>query len=130
MVVWVWLVASVVILSLLPASIAPEELVDGGLGHGLAYLVLAVIPVAALQRRAMAFAVALSMIPLGILLEVLQIHIPGRAFEWADIAANILGAAAGVVLGLLLRLRSSADTEAAGARCEPSKPRRESLAEP
>ena len=127
--VWGCLLASVVVLSLLPASFAPEQVVDDGLGHCLAYLVLAVIPMAALRRRGTALAAALSMIPLGILLEVLQIQIPGRAFEWKDAGSNSLGVMLGLVLGLPLRLRSTGPTEARSAG-EPAKPGRESLAEP
>ena len=122
MAVWVCLVASVVVLSLLPASMAPEELVDDRLEHGLAYLVLAVIPVAAFERRGTALAAALGLIPLGILLEVLQRQIPGRAFEWKDIESNSLGVMAGMLVGLALRLRSTTHTEAACAQVnQPSR---------
>jgi VanZ family protein len=46
---------------------------------------------------------ALSMIILGVLLEIGQYFIPGRTFSLMDIAANSLGVILGIILGHYLR---------------------------
>jgi VanZ family protein len=42
---------------------------------------------------------------LGIIMEGVQVIVPGRYFGWGDMALNLLGAAAGVLLVLRLRRR-------------------------
>ncbi len=64
--------------------------------HFTAYFTLALIPSLGFPRRA-ALGAALAMIPLGILLDTLQLYVPGRSFELADILTN----AAGVLTALL-----------------------------
>ena len=48
------------------------------------------------------------MIVLGVLLDFAQKFIPGRDFDWADIAANTVGVFAGLAVGrvILLVLRT------------------------
>lgn len=85
--------------SLVPGLGAPRGL--GLLAHALAYMVLAW-----LVRRAVGpdGFVRGYLLPLcaawgfGLVVEILQPGISSRSFETADLAANALGAAAGVVL--------------------------------
>ena len=107
MVLWFFLIAAVTVLSLLPASVVPRAPGGGTLEHLSAYLALALIPAVAIRRVYSVFAVVVLVACLGVLLEVLQIAVPGRAFEWADIMMNSVGVTAGVLAGLPLRLRSA-----------------------
>ncbi len=108
--VWLSLLGAVVVLSLLPGAVVSAAPVSDGVGHWVAYFVLALLPVATGARAWMASAATGSLIPLGLLLEVAQMGIPGRAFEWRDVAANAAGVFAGLIIGWLLRLlRRQAD---------------------
>lgn len=107
LVLWFFLIAAVTVLSLLPASVVPRAPGGGTLEHLSAYLTLALIPAVAIRRVYSVFVAVISMACLGVLLEILQIAIPGRAFEWADILMNTVGVTAGVLAGLPLRLRSA-----------------------
>ncbi|MBI2818776.1 MAG: VanZ family protein [Acidobacteria bacterium] len=101
---WFFFAAAVTVLSLLPASVVPHLLGGGTLEHFSAYLALALIPVVAIRRVYSVFVAVIAVACLGVLLEILQLAIPGRASEWADIAMNSVGMAAGVLAGLSLRL--------------------------
>ena len=77
--------------------------------HFTAYFVLAALPVLGIETRKGVFA-ALSMILLGVLLDLAQKFIPGRTFDFADIAANTAGVLAAlgiawIILSLLSALR-------------------------
>lgn len=105
MVLWFFLIAAVTVLSLLSASVIPRVPGGGTIEHLAAYLALALIPMIAIKRVYSVFVAVLSMAGLGVLLEIFQIAIPGRAFEWMDIAMNTIGVAAGVLTGIPLRVR-------------------------
>ena len=64
----------------------------------LAYLWLSALPFFAFPRPGGALTAALGMIFLGIGLEFVQAHVPGRSFSVLDMAANSLG----VILGIWL----------------------------
>ena len=102
---WLWgaEIAAVLVLSLLPARMVSGKTVSGEPQHGVAYVALAVLPTVVLERRRSAIAAAAGMALLGAVLEVCQLGIPGRAFEWSDMAANALGAMAGLLVGLPVR---------------------------
>ena len=102
---WCCLVVAVTVLSLLPGSMVPQLPTEASTGHFLAYLGLAAIPAAGIQRLRAVWLAILSSACLGVALEFMQIWIPGRTFEWSDILANSMGVTAGMVAGLLLRLR-------------------------
>jgi hypothetical protein len=104
---WGLEIAAVLVLSLLPARMVPENTVGADPEHAVAYLALAMLPTVALEKRRSAVAAAAGIALLGAVLEVCQLGIPGRAFEWSDIAANAGGAALG--------LPGGACTETAGA---------------
>ncbi len=103
LILWFLLLSVVTALSLLPASLVPRHPGEGRPEHFVAYFVLALIPFVAVKRSYHAYAAALAVACLGVLLEVLQMRIPGRAFEWADILMNCTGVTAGVLAGLPLR---------------------------
>ena len=67
--------------------------------HCAAYSWLAVLPMTGFAARRPAMTAALSMIILGILLEVGQYFIPGRTFSLLDITANTIGVVLGIFLG-------------------------------
>ena len=79
--------------------------------HFIAYFVLAAIPALGFERRNGIFA-ALSMVVLGILLDLTQKFIPGRSFEFADIAANTAGVLTG--LGIAWAVRRLQDASSRG----------------
>jgi VanZ family protein len=112
---WTAAILTVCVGELVPGGSAPLTWVDS-LGfsdkveHFTAYFGLAVIPVLGFESRRGILA-ALSMIVLGVLLDFAQKFIPGRDFDWADIAANTVGVFAGLAVGrvilLVLRRRNS-----------------------
>jgi VanZ family protein len=101
-----WLLALVCVVTgqLLPGDSAPMRWigathVSDKLLHFAAYTLLAFIPVFGFKVRPGILA-ALSLIPLGVVLEFAQRLVPGRGFEVADMVANTLGVLAGTVLAL------------------------------
>lgn len=82
--------------SLMPASGMPEQLPWDKASHFLAYAGLAGLTALAGIRLSLALVIALS---LGIAIEFLQLLVAGRSGgDWADILANSLGAASGLLL--------------------------------
>jgi VanZ family protein len=94
----------VVVLSLLPGRALPAAPVSDGVAHWVAYLALAMLPVARAASPWIASVGTVMLVPLGLLLEWLQRLIPGRAFEWKDVAANAAGVMVGLALGWVVRL--------------------------
>jgi len=108
LILWAVAVALVVIGSLLPGpaltrirfnAVAPND----KLVHFMGYTVLALLPVAFLELVGTGLTLAVSMIPMGVLLEFLQKLVPGRSFEVGDMVANSLGVATGIMVALWLR---------------------------
>ena len=105
----VWAVAVVVVIvgSLLPADSSAirtisELPVNDKVQHGLAYAVLALLPV--LHERLRTAAVILVLVAaLGVALEFGQLYSPGRSFDTQDMMADLAGEAVGAVIGLFLR---------------------------
>jgi hypothetical protein len=67
---WPGLIALAVVLSLVPASALPSEVPGAAVAHGLAYAVLALIPLIGIPEWRSASLRALLMAPLGLALEV------------------------------------------------------------
>jgi len=75
--------------------------------HFPAYFLLAALPALGFETKKGVFA-ALSMILLGVLLDLAQKFIPGRTFDFADIAANTAGVLAALgIAWIILSLLSS-----------------------
>ena len=99
---WAVALAGVIIGSIFP-SISPPQMFDKSL-HLIIYLLLTIIPLARIKKREVAFLLAGSMPVLGFLLEYMQRNIRGREFSPEDMIANNIGAIAGIVIGIILRL--------------------------
>jgi len=111
LVIWIASVLTVVYLSLSPRIEFPYDFDNADkVYHMLAYLWLAALPFFAFVHSKEALVATLSMIPLGIGLEIGQYFVPGRLFSLADMAANCLGVILGIWLARFakrLRFRSS-----------------------
>ncbi len=70
--------------------------------HGLAYGLLAWLPVLQERRRNAAVLVVL-VAALGVVLEFGQLYSPGRSFDTHDMIADFAGIMVGAVTGLCLR---------------------------
>lgn len=99
---WVLGVIAVTVASILP-SFNPPGPFDKEL-HVISYFLLALIPIARLHQRKMAFMLSGVMPVLGFVLEYVQRNISGREFSPEDMIANNIGAIAGIAVGILLRL--------------------------
>ena len=105
-VLWGISISIVIYYSLMPQVDFPVEFWNADkLYHCAAYGWLAVLPMMGFTLRRFALPAALSMIILGILLEIGQYYIPGRTFSLLDITANSLGVGLGIYLGNDLRNR-------------------------
>jgi len=103
---WGVSICAVVFLSLLPRVELPVDFWNADkLYHCAAYGWLALLAVMGFADRRTALCVALSMILLGLLLEVGQYFIPGRMFSVLDILANMLGVILGIFLGRFIGKR-------------------------
>src|SRR5690606_19178366 len=95
--------AVVVIGSLLPGADLPPIGTSDKTQHFGAYAALALCGALGWPRgRPLALVVA-GLTAIGIAIEFLQMLVPGRAAEFGDGVADILGVAAGTALALLLR---------------------------
>ncbi len=74
--------------------------------HVLAYGWLALLPMIGYEKKHYALVASLSMILLGILLEVGQLYAPGRHFSTVDVIANTVGVIVGFYFGNYLRNRT------------------------
>jgi VanZ family protein len=90
-------VIAIVAASLLPADELPSFDMWDKLEHVLAYALLAVLGALAWAGRTRAAAVlAVSLVAMGIVLELLQTLVPGRYTDPADALANLIGTLAGL----------------------------------
>ena len=104
--VWIISICAVCYFSLMPRLEFPLDFWNADkLYHFAAYGWLAVLPMVGFRNRKAAMPASLSMMILGILLEIGQYYIPGRAFSYIDMSANGLGVLVGVALGNSARPR-------------------------
>ena len=101
---WYATLALVILGSIIPKAGPP----DMGFGfdkvvHFVAYFFLAMYPAAVMRPFQKALLIAVSMAPLGFLLEYMQKFVGGRSFSPEDMIANNLGSIAGIALGLGIR---------------------------
>lgn len=98
--IWVISVLLVIGLSLSPRLELPYNFnFADKLTHMLAYLWLGVLPFFSFHVDRPAVLAALSMVPLGILLEFGQQYIPGRCLSVGDMVANASGVLMGIWMG-------------------------------
>lgn len=104
---WIWaafgwfLVAGVVVGSLVPARMLHAITISDKLQHAGAYFVL-MVWFAGFYPRRRHLAIALTLAALGALLDVLQLLTATRTFDLRDIAADIVGVAVGLVVSRVL----------------------------
>lgn len=90
------------LVSLLPGSRIGSIQGSDKVWHGATYLLLA-LPICFLfPSKVRALGAAISLAIYGALLEVGQLFVPARSFEWGDIFANSTGAFAGLLVSLLV----------------------------
>lgn len=110
---WLWVAAllTVVVGSLLPGDSKPMLALDwlginDKIEHSSAYFALAFLALTGFERRNKAVAIALSMVLLGIALELLQHFSPGRTPDVYDALANGCGVAIGTIAGSIARAKA------------------------
>ncbi len=99
-----WLVGLcvMVVMSLLPGTSAPIvwlSPISDKLLHFVAYAVLAVLAGAGAANRRAAILPMVVMAVLGVALDCAQELVPGRGFQWSDVAADESGVLCGVLAG-------------------------------
>ena len=104
---WILAMFFVLIGSLLPSDTEPIQLLNSlGINdkilHFLAYAVIAFIP-AIHEKAAISLWAGVAAVALGIGLEYAQVYAPGRNFDQGDMAANALGVAFGLLIGMPLK---------------------------
>jgi VanZ family protein len=107
-------VVAVSVLSLIPSDELPEVTLSDKIQHGLAYMALAAVGVAAFADRTARLSIAAGLFVLGMVLEALQRFVPGRYFDVWDMVANGAGVVLGYVVMLIVMSRVS------GPKAEPS----------
>ncbi len=95
---WVW-VATVIYLSLTPRPPEIDVIAGDKIGHVLAYAFLMLWFAQLYRPRLIKFAIALGLVGLGIAIEFAQEQTGYRAFELADMGADVVGVAIGLFLG-------------------------------
>jgi VanZ family protein len=104
--IWGISICTVIYYSLVPQVEFPVDFWNADkVYHCAAYGWLAVLPMVGFSMRRIALPAALSMIILGVLLEIGQYFVPGRDCSFWDMVANGLGVAVGIPLGDYLRRR-------------------------
>ena len=73
--------------------------------HLALFTILAFIPMIFIRRRKTTFLLALSMAPVGYLLENLHVMVTGDGFNAVNALANNLGVLAGIGTGFVMRLK-------------------------
>lgn len=98
--VWVISIIVVVYLSLKTSANLPTEFWNADkLYHAGVYCWLALLPFQCFNSKKIRFMSSLSMIGLGLALEIIQAYLPNRTFSIMDLVANSLGVILGIWLG-------------------------------
>jgi VanZ family protein len=104
---WFVSICIVTVYSLIPTMEFPVNFWNADkLYHCASYIWLAVLPMTGFAIRRTAMMAALSMIILGVLLEIGQYYIPGRLFSFLDMTSNTFGVILGIILGNYLRKKT------------------------
>jgi VanZ family protein len=123
---WALLALLVVVVGWLALTPQPPPEFDTGwdkLNHQLAFSALAFCAIHAGRggRRAIAFA-WLALLAYGGAIELVQLHVPGRQAEFADLLADAVGIALGVLAALALRRAVGLGTRPQDAPSAPHRP--------
>jgi VanZ family protein len=112
---WRWalllLAAAITLLALLPAPPQQASLGWDKLNHVAAFATLAVCAVLGWRdSHAARLAVLLGLLAFGGAIELLQLQVPNRSGEWADLGADVIGLGLGTTLALLWLRRRKEQT--------------------
>ena len=101
---------AIIAASLLPADELPAIDVWDKLEHALSYAVLAVLGALAYAGRGRSTVVlGVSLVAMGVVLELLQAFVPGRSTDPGDALANLIGVLAGLsAVSMLSRIAGRA----------------------
>ncbi|MBU0544454.1 MAG: VanZ family protein [Proteobacteria bacterium] len=103
-IIWAVSAGVVIFCSLVPRVEFPVDFWQADkVYHLIAYCWLSILPLVGYSERKIALKASLSMIILGILLEIGQLYVPGRTLSVADISMNTLGVILGIFAGDHLR---------------------------
>ena len=97
------MVATIGILSLVPAALRPHTGLSNQLEHFAAYFVTASTLVLPSSKSFAALRVVLALGVFAGLLEIAQLWVPGRGSRLTDFAAGFLGTCVGCILTVLIR---------------------------
>ena len=120
---WYLLVGAIALLAIVPDNSSLYHTISdydsNRWAHFLEYALIAAIPVGAWGRRTDA---ALSFIPifLCIVIEALHVQFPGPVVRTNNISADLFGAAAGILLGLNIRVIRNSETVREVGKSDPS----------
>jgi VanZ family protein len=96
--VFVFYVAGVTVLSLMPSGTVSAPGQTDKIAHFLAYAGMAFLALLAFQSRPARTAALIFVVALGLVLEWAQLFVDGRSTSFLDAAVNVLGVAAGALL--------------------------------
>ena len=121
---WCVLTGGVILISVLPGSSSIDHFLaaydSNRWAHFLAYVSVATIPVAAWKSRT---SILFSLIPalVSIALELWQSHMPGPMVRTQNVPADLFGIAAGVLLGLNIRMMRNSEKSIDNVRSDSSR---------
>jgi VanZ family protein len=95
-------VLAIIVLSLVPGTYRPHTGLPGEAEHFIAYCSTASALALGFRSRASRVAIALGLTLLAVLMEVLQLWVPGRNAAIMDAVVSSLGGLIGIVLGGIL----------------------------
>jgi VanZ family protein len=105
-------VGIITVTSVLPVDAMPPIDLWDKLLHVLSYAAVAALGGAGFFKTRTHLLIALGLIALGAVLEVAQIHVPGRSGEFADGVANAIGVVAGIAaVGWVMAMRRGPDNK-------------------
>ena len=95
--VWLLMIIAVIVLSLMSKPPIPRELMIGKLDHLIAYIALAAMAVQLFRDREIQVSAGLTMIALGIALELAQGYVvDGRVMSMYDVFVDAIGVCIGL----------------------------------
>ena len=110
LVIWLLILVMVVAGSLHPGAGPPTSTIRLDLIlHFLLYALLSGLAVIIFHNRKTALLIAISLLPLGTLLECAQLYIRSRTFGLDDLIANCIGVLIGLLVGIAYRAKSATD---------------------
>jgi VanZ family protein len=108
--IWVLSVCLIGLYSLIPRVELPVDFWNADkVYHFIAYSWLGVLPIIGFASRKVGATASLSMVIVGLSLEIGQSYVPGRVFSFVDMGANSLGVVVGMICGKALRARLGID---------------------